>query len=186
MRLRSVNVSPVREFEKDGKVWRTAIYKEPVEGRRHVGRLSVDGDEQANLQVHGGPEKAVYAYPFEHYADWSNDYDGQSFPPGHFGENLTLEGLSEHEVRAGDRLRIGTAEFVVTTPRQPCAKFAMKMGGPEAVRRMWETGRCGFYLSVASEGEIGAGDLVEHSPGNDPKAPTIAAVFAAKAPKTLK
>ena len=177
MEVVSVSVSAVREVERNGKTWRTAIFKEPVEGRRRIGRLTVEGDAQANLDVHGGPQQAVYAYPAEHYPAWSEDHAGQEFPWGSFGENLTVRGLLETDVRPGDRLRIGTTELVVTKPRQPCATFAMKMGDPGAVKRMLQTGRCGWYLSVAREGDIGAGDSVEHIPG-DGSEPTIAEVFA--------
>ena len=127
--------------------------------------------------MHGGPNQAVYVYPAEHYPEWSEDYDVREFPWGSFGENLTVRGLREEDVRPGDRLRIGTTELVVTKPRQPCATFAMKMDDVRAVRRMLETGRCGWYLSVAREGEIGAGDAIEHVSG-DGSEPTIAEVFA--------
>jgi MOSC domain-containing protein YiiM len=177
MEVISVNVSEVREVGRNGRTWRTAIFKEPVDGRRRVGKLTVEGDAQANLEVHGGPEQAVYAYPAEHYPEWSQDSAGREFGWGTFGENLTVRGLSEADVRPGDRLRIGTTELVVTKPRQPCATFAMKMGDPGVVKRMLETGRCGWYLSVAIEGEIGAGDAIELVPG-DGDGPTIAEMFA--------
>ena len=177
MEVVAVSVSAVREVDRIGKTWRTAIFKEPVDGRRRVGRLTVEGDAQANLEVHGGPEQAVYAYPAEHYAAWAADLEGKEFPWGTIGENLTIRGLLEEEVRAGDRLLIGSTELVVTKPRQPCATFAMKMDDPGVVKRMLETGRCGWYLSVAREGELGAGDAIEHVAG-DGTEPTIAEVFA--------
>jgi MOSC domain-containing protein YiiM len=174
--LLSVNVGKPRRVEHGGRTLETAIFKSPVEGRRRVGRLNVDGDAQADLKHHGGPEQAVYAYPVEHYPAWSADLGGRDLGFGTFGENLTVRGLLEDEVRVGDRLRVGSTELVVTNPRIPCAKFAMRLEYPEAPKRMFETGRCGFYLSVAVEGDVGAGDGIRLL-RRDPDAPTIREVF---------
>jgi MOSC domain-containing protein YiiM len=124
-----------------------------------VTTLNIEGDEQSDLSVHGGVEKAVYAYPAEHYPPWRQEL-GMELPWASFGENLTTEGLSE-DVRIGDRFRIGTAEFVVTQPRMPCFKLGIRLGRQDVLRRMLRTGRTGFYFSVAVEGEVGPGDAIE-------------------------
>ena len=131
----------------------TGIYKDPVEGRVQVRRTNLDGDGQADLSVHGGPEKAVYAYPSEHYPPWREEL-GTDLPWSAFGENLTTEGLSED-------VRIGTAEFTVTQPRMPCFKLAVKFDREDVVESFLESGRPGFYLAVTQEGELGAGDAME-------------------------
>ncbi|HLJ57560.1 MAG TPA: MOSC domain-containing protein [Chthonomonadaceae bacterium] len=161
MRVVSVNVGLPREVDYRGNRFATGIYKAPVEGRIAVRRLNLDGDRQADLTVHGGPDKAVYAYPIEHYPAWRGLLGADDLPPGAFGENLTVEGLTEGELSIGDRLRIGSAEFVVTQPRSPCYKLAAKFDRQKIVREMLESGMSGFYLSVAVEGELGAGDPVE-------------------------
>lgn len=154
----SVNVGLPRDLEWHGKAVRTGIFKRPVRGRVHVGRLNLAGDGQADASVHGGPDKAVYLYPSEHYAYW-RDLTG-ALDWGAFGENLTTAGLAEEEVRIGDRLRAGTAELVVTQPRLPCYKLANRLGLPGFEQRFLASGRTGFYLRVAEEGEVGEGDPV--------------------------
>jgi MOSC domain-containing protein YiiM len=161
VKLVSVNVGQPREVEWRGETVRTSIFKEPVPGRARVARLNIDGDRQSDLSVHGGTEKAVYAYPSEHYAFWRKELPGLEFPLGAFGENLTTEGLLEEKVCIGDRLRMGTAEFVVTEPRMPCYKLALRFQRPDMVKRFMHSGRTGFYLAVTREGEIGAGDAIE-------------------------
>ena len=163
MELISVNVGVARTVEWNGKAVRTAIFKAPVAGAVAVHRLGVAGDEQANLEVHGGPEKAVYAYPAEHYPSWAEDLGDVDLPWGALGENLTLRGagLLETEIRIGDRLRIGGVELRVTQPRTPCYKLGIRLGTQEVIERMIETGRCGFYFAVEREGEIEAGRPVE-------------------------
>jgi MOSC domain-containing protein YiiM len=161
VRVLSVNVGLPREVDRDGERVETSIFKAPVEGRVRVRKLNLDGDRQSDLTVHGGPEKAVYAYPAEHYAPWRAELPGVDLPFGAFGENLTTEGLLEDSVRIGDRLRAGSAEFVVTQPRMPCFKLGIRFGSSEIIRRFAESGRSGFYLSVAREGDVGAGDPVE-------------------------
>jgi MOSC domain-containing protein YiiM len=128
MRVLSVNVGLPREVTWRGKPVRTGIYKEPVTGRVPLRRLNLDGDRQADLRVHGGPDKAVYAYPSEYYELWSRERPELEFGPGTFGENLTTEGLLDEHVSIGDRFRFGTAELVVTQPRLPCFKLGIKMG----------------------------------------------------------
>ena len=178
----SVNVGRPREIADGDRVVRTAIFKSPADGTVRVGRLNLDGDGQADLKVHGGEAKAVYAYPAEHYGPWAEDLGRTDLGWGAFGENLTLRGLLERDVHEGDVLRIGSAAFVVTTPRQPCFKLALRLGTKDVVARMWETGRCGFYLSVAAEGEIRAGDAVALERGGG--AVDIGTAFAHRRPGT--
>jgi MOSC domain-containing protein YiiM len=161
MKLLSVNAGRPREVDWRGKAVRTSIFKSPVTGRVRVARLNIEGDEQSDLSVHGGPDKAVYAYPSEHYAFWSNELPKMDFPLGAFGENLTTAGLLENEVCIGDRFKAGTAEFVVTQPRMPCFKLGIRFGRPDMVKRFLRSGRTGFYLAVLQEGEIGAGDALD-------------------------
>jgi MOSC domain-containing protein YiiM len=175
LRVVSVNVGRPREVEWHGQPVTTSIWKAPVAGRVRVGRENLEGDRQADLSVHGGAYKAVYMYPSEHYEAWRREQPGLLLPWGAFGENLTTEGLLESDVRIGDRLRIGSAEFEVTQPRQPCYKLGVRFGRDDMVKLFLASGRSGFYLSVAREGEVGAGDAIEHFPG-DGSGPTIAAV----------
>jgi MOSC domain-containing protein YiiM len=136
----------------------TSIFKEPVSGRVRVNRLNLAGDAQSDLTVHGGPDKAVYVYPSEHYPYWREQLPDFPLPWGAFGENLTTDGLIETEVRIGDRLRIGSAEFVVTQPRMPCYKLGIRFNRADMVKRFLKSERSGFYLKVVEEGEVGAGD----------------------------
>jgi MOSC domain-containing protein YiiM len=160
VRVLSVNVGLPREVVWRGTPVTTGIYKEPVAGRVPLRRLNLDGDRQADLRVHGGPEKAVYAYPSEFYELWSRERPELDFGPGTFGENLTTEGLLDEDVSVGDRFRIGTAELVITQPRLPCFKLGIKMGREEFVTEFLERGLYGFYLAVAREGEVEAGDPI--------------------------
>jgi len=130
-------------------------------GRVRVTSLNVEGDQQSDLSVHGGTEKAVYAYPSEHYAFWREELPGLDLPWGAFGENFTTEGLLEGSVRIGDRLRVGSAEFAVTQPRMPCFKLGIRFGRPDMVKRFQRSGKSGFYLAVLQEGEVTAGDSFE-------------------------
>lgn len=123
--------------------------------------LNLDGDRQADLTVHGGPTKAVYVYPAEHYNYWRDELPGMELPWGMFGENLTTEGLEESAINIGDRFRLGCAEVMVTEPRMPCYKLGIKFGRPDIIKRFLTSGRTGFYLSVQREGEVGAGDEIE-------------------------
>jgi MOSC domain-containing protein YiiM len=161
VKLLSINVGLPREVEWRGKLVRTSIFKAPVSGRVRVTRLNVQGDQQSDLSVHGGAEKAVYAYPSEHYAFWRRELPGMDFPWGTFGENLTTEGLLEDKVHIGDRFRAGSAEFIVSQPRMPCFKLAIRFSRPDMVKRFLRSGRAGFYLAVVQEGDIGAGDSLD-------------------------
>jgi MOSC domain-containing protein YiiM len=156
----SVNVGLPREVDwKDRRV-AIGIFKQPVEGRVAVRRLNLDGDRQADLSVHGGPEKAVYGYPSEHYDAWREELAGMELSWGQFGENLTTAGLREDEVQIGDRFRAGTAVLVVTQPRVPCFKLGIRFGRPDILRRFLRSGRSGFYFSVRQEGAVQAGDPI--------------------------
>lgn len=139
----------------------TAIFKKPVNGTVRVGKLNIEGDGQADLRVHGGPTKAVYCYPSEHYEFWVKEMPDHAFEPANFGENLTTEGLLESDLFIGDRLRIGTAEFVVTEPRMPCYKLGVRFGRKDIIRRFLQSLRSGFYLGVEKTGELQAGDEIE-------------------------
>ena len=161
MKLVSVNVGLPREVTWEGKTVKTGIFKEPVPGRIALRYHNLDGDGQADLAAHGGPDKAVYAYPAEHYDYWCAELPDIPLPWGAFGENLTTEGLREEEINIGDQLRIGSALVVVTQPRGPCHKLAMRLGRPDIVGRFLASGRSGFYLAVLQEGEIEAGDAIE-------------------------
>ena len=130
MKILSISVGRPREVESRGKRVLTSIFKEPVAGDVWARALNLDGDEQSDLSVHGGPDKAVYVYPSEHYAYWRAQLPGIEFPWGAFGENLTSEGLSETAVHIGDLISIGAAEFVVTQPRIPCFKLGIRFGDP--------------------------------------------------------
>jgi MOSC domain-containing protein YiiM len=149
-----------REVVWRGKPVTTGIYKEPVEGPVPIRTLNLDGDRQADLRVHGGWDKAVYAYPSEFYELWSRERPELKFGPGKFGDNLTTEGLLDGDVSVGDRFRVGTAELVVTQPRIPCFKLGIKMGRDEFVTEFLERGLLGFYLAVAREGAVAAGDPI--------------------------
>jgi MOSC domain-containing protein YiiM len=161
MKLLSVNVGLPREIEWKGKIVRTSIFKAPVPGRVRVAKLNLEGDQQSDLTVHGGIDKAVYAYPSEHYQFWQRELPEMELPWGVFGENLTTEGLIEETLHIGDRLRVGTAEFVVTQPRMPCFKLGIRFNRPDIVKRFLQSGRSGFYFAVLKEGEVGAGDSIE-------------------------
>jgi ferredoxin-NADP reductase/MOSC domain-containing protein YiiM len=162
VKLLSVNVSLPKQVLHNGKTVTTGIYKEPVSDRVMVYALNVQGDGQADRKVHGGRDMAVYAYPFEHYKFWEETLGRPGFPFGQFGENLTVEGLSEETVRIGDVFRVGDALLQVTQPRIPCYKLALRMGeGANFPKRFQDSGRLGFYLRVIEEGEIGAGDAIE-------------------------
>ncbi len=161
MKLLSVNVGLPREIEWRGKLVRTSIFKAPVPGRVRVAALNLENDEQSDLSVHGGVDKAVYVYPSEHYPFWRGELPGVDLPRGMFGENFTTEGVLEEAVHIGDRLQVGSAEFVVTQPRMPCYKLAIRFGRPDIVKRFLRSGRTGFYLAVLREGEVAAGDSIK-------------------------
>jgi MOSC domain-containing protein YiiM len=184
-RIVSINVGRPRAVSWNGKSVLTSIWKEPVAGPVRVGAQNLAGDEQSDLAVHGGRDKAVYAYPSEHYAWWRRELPGLELPWGAFGENLTTGGLSEESVQIGDRLSVGGAEFEVTQPRMPCFKLGIRFGRSDMVRRFQKSGRHGFYLRVLREGEIRAGDAIALSPPEPPRMSVrdIAALYTAKAPE---
>ncbi len=162
MKLISLSVGQPRDVTWRGKDVTSSIWKTPVEGRLRVSKLNVEGDRQADLTVHGGLDKAVYVYPSEHYAWWRRELPELDFPWGAFGENFSSEGLWEDKMQIGDRLRVGSAEFVVTQPRMPCYKLGVRFDRPDMVKRFLASKRTGFYLAVLSEGAVGAGDPIEY------------------------
>ena len=163
-----------REARWRGRTVRSAIWKAAVAGRVRVGKFNVEGDAQAELALHGGLEKAVYAYPAEHYAYWAPLLGALDW--GAFGENLTTEGLLEDAVHVGDRLQVGSAVLEVTQPRTPCVKLAARFQRPSIVREFMESGRSGFYCAVVREGDLAAGDAITWAE-RAPQMPTIAALF---------
>lgn len=167
MKLVSVNVGQPRSVQWRGETIQTSIWKSPVAGRVRVTKQNVDGERQSDPSVHGAPDMTVYAYPSEHYAFWRKELPDAELPWGAFGENFSSEGLFENTVRIGDRLRIGSTELVVTQPRMPCFKLGIRFGRKDIVKRFQRSGRTGFYLSVLREGDVGAGDPIEHLKGAD-------------------
>ena len=161
MKLVSVNVGRTREVLYQKEMISTGIYKSAVEGRVIARGDGVEGDQQADLAVHGGIDKAVYAYPFEHYAHWQQVLDRDDFEHGQFGENLTLEGLLEDDVSVGDLLRIGEVTLQVSQPREPCSRLGIRMGDATFIKRFHQSRLSGFYLRVVEEGTLAAGDPVE-------------------------
>jgi MOSC domain-containing protein YiiM len=160
-RVVSVNVGRERLVPWRGRMVPTGIFKEPVAGRVALRDDHVEGDTVADLRVHGGWSKAVYAYPAEHYAFWRDELPGMALPWGMFGENLTVEGLHEEDVAVGQQFRIGSAELEVTEPRLPCMKLGIKFGRTDMIKRFLHSARTGFYLAIVHAGEVGAGDTIE-------------------------
>ncbi len=161
MKLLSINVSKPKPIQYGGKTIQTGIFKEPVSGTVMLRQKNIDGDGQGDLRVHGGTYKAIYGYPYEHYAHWQQALQRDDLTYGQFGENLTVEGLSEEAVHIGDVFQIGsTVKLQITQPRVPCFKLAYKMGLPEFAKQFLESRRVGFYFRVLEEGEITAGDMI--------------------------
>jgi MOSC domain-containing protein YiiM len=160
-KLISINVGLPRVVISNGDPVSTGIFKEPVASRVMLRTLNLDGDGQADLSVHGGPTKAVYVYPSEHYDYWKRELPDIELPWGMFGENFTTAGLFEAELNIGDKFRVGSAMVMVTEPRMPCYKLAIKFGRPDIVKRFLASERTGFYFSVLREGDVGAGDPVQ-------------------------
>ena len=162
MKLLSANVGFPREVEWHGRIVRTSIFKAPVPGPVQVRKLNLDGDQQSDLTVHGGVDKAVYVYPSEHYAFWRDELPQADLSLGAFGENFTTEGeLDDSAVYIGDKFRIGSAEFVVTQPRIPCFKLGIRFGRADMVKQFLHSGRNGFYFAVVKEGAVSAGDSIQ-------------------------
>ncbi len=186
--VQSIQLGTARRVKIGERQILTAFNKQPVPGDVAVAPLGLLGDEQADLSVHGGLEKAVYAYPSEHYAFWKNarldagvSPMDDSLPPGSLGENLTLEGLLETGVWAGDILKFANCELKVTLPREPCYKFNAAMGFARASKLMANSGFCGFYLSVLTPGTLRTGEAFEVIAGR--RSVSIAQLFAAKLSK---
>jgi MOSC domain-containing protein YiiM len=158
--LPSIHGLPGAEDPLD-KPWRTGFYKSPVEGPVHLGRTNLVGDGQANLKVHGGPDKAVLAYAAGHYPDWRAELEMPDLPYGAFAENFTVTFLNEGNVCLGDVYAIGSARVEVSQPRQPCANITHRWKQPGLTERVRTTGRHGWYLRVLQEGQVCAGDAVE-------------------------
>jgi MOSC domain-containing protein YiiM len=176
MKLRSVNVSQPKTFELENITIVTGIFKEPIAGRVMLRESNLDGDGQADLKAHGGPFKAVYCYPFEHYAFWAEQLARDDFSPGQFGENFTLQGLTEETVCVGDQFRVGDALVQVTQPRVPCYKLAFKMDEPTFVKQFMQAERVGFYVRVLEEGQVGAGDTITRVK-RDPREMSVRDIF---------
>jgi len=187
-RLLSLNVARASAVAINGRRVMTAIAKRPVAGPRAVDRLGIDGDEQADLSVHGGPAKAVYAYPSEHYAFWQTVraqagvalWD-EPLPPGSLGENLTIAGVQEDDVWIGDLLRFPNCVLAVSQPRYPCFKFNAAMGFAHAAKLMAQSAWCGLYLAVREAGTIAAGEEFEVVAG--PREVGIAELFRTRTGK---
>ena len=158
--LQSVNVGMPRDVPWQGKTVFTGVYKEPVTGRRHVGKLNVDGDGQGDLAGHGGEQRAVFVYQLDSYRYWQRELERDDFVYGQFGENLTVDGLGDDEVCIGDRYRIGTAVFEVTQPRVTCYRVGIRMNDPRIPALLVSHHRPGFYFRVLEEGDVQAGDEI--------------------------
>jgi MOSC domain-containing protein YiiM len=166
MKLLSINVARPRIVIAKGQRISTGIFKLPVEGPVMLRRLNLDGDRQADLSVHGGASKAVYAYPSEHFPYWRAQLPQMEITYGTFGENFTTEGLSEETTNIGDRFQIGGAVVMVTQPRVPCFKLAAKFGRDDILKRFLQSGRSGFYFAVVEEGMVEAGDAIKQIHGD--------------------
>jgi MOSC domain-containing protein YiiM len=161
MEVISVNVALPRTIQWRGIEVETGIFKSPVDGPVAVKKLNLAGDQQADLTVHGGPDKAIYGYASEHYPYWRKELPEMTFAWGNFGENLTTTGLLEDELYIGDLLKVGSAVLTVTQPRLPCYKLQIRFGRDDIIKRFLRARRSGFYLSVTEEGELAAGSKIE-------------------------
>jgi MOSC domain-containing protein YiiM len=159
--LVSVNVGLPRDVTWQGRTVHTGVWKHPVDGRRRVHRGNVDGDGQGDLAGHGGEQRAVLVYQLESYRHWRSNLGRDDLTPGIFGENFTVDGLPDTEVRIGDRYRIGTAVFEVTQPRVTCYRVGLRLDEPRMPALLVAHQRPGFYMRVIQEGEVGAGDAIE-------------------------
>jgi len=159
--VESVNVGLPREVPWKGRQVVTSIFKEPVAGRIALRRLNLEGDQQADLRVHGGPDMAIYIYSADYYAFWREQFPEMELPWGMFGENLTIWGLSDDTIHIGDQLQVGSAQLVVRSPRMPCYKLGMKFGRDDVLKLLFQNGYSGFYCAVLQEGDVAAGDPVK-------------------------
>ena len=154
----SVNVGLPRDVTWEGRSVTTGIFKNPVDGPVALHRHNLDGDRQADLSVHGGPTKAVYVYPTQHYDYWRQELGDGGLAWGGFGENFTVDGFDEEAVCIGDEFRVGSARVVVTEPRMPCFKLGIRFGRADMVKRFLKSQRTGFYFGVVEEGLVQAGE----------------------------
>jgi MOSC domain-containing protein YiiM len=161
MRIISVNVGLPIKVPFGRELVTTGIFKNPVKHRIRLNKLNFEGDKQADLTVHGGIDKAVYAYPAEHYEYWKKEIKDFEYSWGTFGENLTTEGLLEDHVNIGDQFKIGSAMVIATQPRMPCYKLGVRFGRMDIIKRFMASERSGIYFKVAQEGEIGVDDKIE-------------------------
>jgi MOSC domain-containing protein YiiM len=194
-RVISVNVGLPRQVSvRRGRPLMSAIFKEPVEGRVRATGTSLEGDRQADPRVHGGADKAVYAYAMEDIAWWAQGLERPEVGPAWFGENLTTEGVDVTNAVVGERWRIGEAEFEVSQPRLPCFKLGIRFGEPRMVKAFAQSSRPGAYLRILVEGTVGAGDEIEllHRPEHGVTVELVSRAFlldpslqpeAAKAPE---
>lgn len=166
MKLLSIHIGKTVNVEFNGKKVETGIYKTQIDGPVKVSRLNIEGDQQADLTVHGGINKAIYAYPVEHYDYWTNSRPDLEFSPGVFGENLSVSGLLEGSVHIGDQFKIGEVVLQVTTPRLPCFKLGIKMGDPGFIKEFMLANRTGFYFKVIQEGYLDDGDPITQLKSN--------------------
>jgi len=167
MKIVSLNVGTPRKVPYMNGEIMTGIFKSPVPGPLLLRRLNLDGDHQADLENHGGRNKAVYAYPSEHYEFWRREFPDMELPWSMFGENLTTEGLSEEDACIGDHFRIGEAVVKVTQPRIPCYKLGIRFGRPDIVKRFLASRRSGIYFAVVEEGLVNTGDAIERVRKNE-------------------
>ncbi len=190
MKLLSINTAKASPLVTGQGIVMSAIGKSPRVGTVGVKRLGMEGDEQADLSVHGGLEKAVYLYPYEHYPVWqtlrsqsgkSSKEDMTPLPFGQFGENLTIEGLLEKDVYVGDRLVFKDCTLIITEPRIPCYKFNIRMGFSHAAKMMVQSGYSGFYAAVLHEGSLTANESFTVQPG--PREVSITELFEMKTRK---
>ena len=161
MRLLSLNVGLPRQVRFQGELVTTGIFKKPVQGSVRLRKLNLEGDKQADLKVHGGVDKAVYAYAGEHYDYWRQELPDMSLPWGMFGENFTTEGMFEESVNIGDQFKVGTANLIATQPRMPCYKLGVKFGSMDMIKRFLASGLTGVYFKVTKEGELEQGDEIK-------------------------
>jgi len=161
LKLLSLNVGLPRQVNFQNELVTTGIFKEPVMGRVRLRKLNLDGDKQADLTVHGGADKAIYAYPQEHYNYWKKELPEMSLPWGMFGENFTTQGMFEETVNVGDQFQVGTARVVATQPRMPCYKLGVKFGRMDIIRKFLASGLTGIYFKVMKEGDLEQGDEIK-------------------------
>lgn len=177
----AVNVSgPLRTVAFAGQMITTGFFKTTMSGKLCVNKLGILGDAQGDLTVHGGPEKAVYFYPQEHYLEWERVLDSGTLPSGAFGENITSKGITERDLSVGDILQIGTTTLQVIQPRSPCFKLQIRFGRPDMTALFFRQGRPGWYASVLQEGDIAAGDQI-NLVSRAPESVSIADVWSCSA-----